>query len=450
MEYKLKTKKGLNIRLQGEAISKIIAHDQPEMFAIKPIDFNGLTPKVIAKPDTIVKIGTPLFYDKYHPEVLFVSPISGTVTEIVRGEKRKILQINIKNNYKSEVESLSPPDVGSTNRQQLVDYFCKAGLWPFIKQRPYGVVAKTTDVPKSIFVSLYDTAPLAPDFEFLFAESIDVISTALAYLSQLTQGNVYVGLPVNSKIKDAISHIERVQVITVSGPHPAGNVGTLINKFDPINKDEVVFTFGAIEIIHIGNTIMKKHFCSERTVALTGSEIKEPCYVKTWLGAQVTPILDNRLRTDNVRVISGNVLTGKNIGKNGMLGFFDNQICVIPEGNHYEFLGWIMPGFKKFSVSRTFLSFLTPKKKYRIDTNFHGGHRAYVVTGEYEKVCPLDILPQHLIKAIITNDIDKMEQLGIYEVIEEDFALCEFVCTSKIEVQKILREGLDIMREEMS
>jgi Na+-transporting NADH:ubiquinone oxidoreductase subunit A len=449
MEYKLKIRKGLNIRLKGVASKEIRDAEAPDLFAIKPSDFHGIKPKVIAKPETKVKIGTPVFFDKNNPEVLFVSPISGTISEIVRGEKRRILHINIKNDFKNDYENLDVPAY-SDSRYKIVEFFCKSGLWPFFKQRPYGVIAETKAVPKSIFISLHDTAPLAPDYDFLLEGKQELLINALKYIASLTNGKVYIGLSENSKLKTAFVGIDKINVIEISGPHPAGNVGTLINKFDPINKDEVVFTLTAQDLLHIANTINKGYFATERTIVLSGSEVKEPMYINTFLGAGVANIIDSQLTNDNCRIISGNVLTGTEIEKEGAIGFSENQICVIPEGNEYEMFGWILPGFKKFSSSRLYFSFLAPKKKYRINTNFHGGHRPFVMTGQYEKVCPLDILPQHLIKAIIVNDIDKMEQLGIYEVIEEDLALCEFVCTSKTEVQSILREGLDLMREEMS
>jgi len=449
MEYKLKIRKGLNIRLKGEASKKIKEIEAPDNFAIKPSDFHAIKPKVIARPETKLKIGSPVFFDKNNPEIVFVSPISGTVTEIVRGEKRKILQINIKNDFKNDYEKLEVPAY-TDSRERIVEFFCKSGLWQFFKQRPYGIIADTKLVPKSIFISLYDTAPLAPDYDYLLDGKQKLLTNALYYISSLTNGNVYIGLRKDSKLLKAFVGINNINTIEISGPHPAGNVGTLINKFDPINKDETVFTLNAQDLLHIANTIDKGYFSAERTIVLSGSEVKEPKYIKTFLGASVSNIIDGQISNENCRIISGNVLTGTKIEKDGALGFFENQICIIPEGNEYEMFGWLLPGLKKFSSSRLYFSFLTPNKKYTINTNFHGGHRPFVMTGQYEKVCPFDILPQHLIKAIIVKDIDKMEQLGIYEVIEEDLALCEFVCTSKTEVQSILREGLELMREEMS
>ena len=318
----------------------------------------------------------------------------------------------------------------------------------FKKIRNYFAERKASRTSAVIMTGMPET--IAPDYDYIFSEEQDKIIKAVKYISVLTKGNVFIGLRKGSIFFDAFSKIDKINTIEISGPHPAGNVGTLINKFDPINKDELVFTLNAQDLLHIANTIDKGYFSADRTIVLSGSEVKEPMYIKTFLGASVSNFIDGQISNDNCRIISGNVLTGTKIEKNGALGFFENQICIIPEGNEYEMFGWLLPGFKKFSSSRLYFSFLTPNKKYAIDTNFHGGHRPFVMTGQYEKVCPFDILPQHLIKAIIVKDIDKMEQLGIYEVIEEDLALCEFVCTSKTEVQSILREGLDLMREEMS
>ena len=450
MEYRLKSKKGVNIRLKGVAQPNVNQCEQPDLFALRPIDFPSLTPKVIAKPGMKVKIGTTVFFDKKNPSIKFVSPISGTVSDILRGEKRKILQINIQNDHKNETEVLPNIDLDTISREALIEYLCESGLWPFIQQRPYGVFANPSETPKSIFISFFDSAPLAPDLEFLMADKTEILIKAISCVAKLTDGPVYLGFKENSSLKKNFSSIDNTNIITISGPHPAGNVGTLINKYDPINKDEIIWTLNPQALLHIGDTISKGHFSAERTIALVGSEVKTPAYYQTYLGSAVSSFISNQLNSDNVRVISGNVLTGKNIGKDGVLGFVDTHVSIIPEGNHHEFFGWLLPGLKKFSVSKTFITYLFPKKKYVIDTNLHGGRRAFVVTGEYEKVCPIDILPQHLIKAIIIKDIDKMEQLGIYEVVEEDMALCEFVCTSKIEVQAILRQGLDMMREEMS
>ncbi len=447
----IKISRGLNIRLQGEAVNEIIVHNhKAASIGISPCEFPGLVSKPALQPGEKLAVGSVVFYDKYQPDVKFVSPVSGVLSEIVRGEKRKILYYLITPDDSTDFVNFNIPDINTCSRDEVVSFLCASGYWPAFVRRPFGTIPGPAENPDSIFVSFIDTAPLAPDYEFLMADKTEALQQAFLLIAKLCSTKVQVGLAKDSRLADALSKTGVVDIHYVSGPHPAGNVGTLINKIRPLNKGEVIFTIHPNDLLSIGITLKTGRYHAERVVALTGSELKQTGYVKTILGANVQGLIEKNLVQPDVRVVSGNVLTGINTGLNGYLGFKHAQITVIPEGKKYEMLGWIMPGFNKFSMSHTYFSWLFRNKKYRIDTNLKGGHRNYVITGEYEKVCPLDIYPQQLIKAIIVKDIDKMEQLGIYEVLEEDLALCEFVCTSKTEVQSILREGLDLMRSEMS
>ncbi|NLA23429.1 MAG: Na(+)-translocating NADH-quinone reductase subunit A [Bacteroidales bacterium] len=443
----VRIRKGLNIRLKGEAPLKLIDFkSKPEQIAIHPADFQGVLSKPAIQPGEKLSRGSVVFFDKNNPDLKVVSPVSGTLTDIIRGEKRKIIRYIITPDDNNDAIKFEIPSENSSV-EDVFKFMNESGHWAFIVQRPYGTIAKPGILADDIFISFHDTAPLAPNYEFLLADKTKTIKKALNLLSKLTKGKIHLIFSAKSQMVKEFQNINHIKTHLVSGPHPAGNIGTIINKLRPINKGDILFTMGAWQVYALGKTIETGEYFSDRTIALTGSEVKTTGYYNTIQGADLKAITQNNLNSENVRIISGNVLTGIRYDQD-FLGSFHNQVSVIPEGNKYEMLGWILPGFKKFSLSRTYFSWLMPKKKYRIDTNLKGGYRNYVVTGEYEKVCPLNIYPQLLIKAIIVNDIDKMEQLGIYEVIEEDLALCEFVCTSKTEVQSILREGLDILKKE--
>lgn len=449
MSKLIKVRQGLNIPLKGEAEKQVIDVLPSKLFALKPTDFHGIRPKVIVKPETAVKIGTSIFYDKFNPEVQFCSPVSGVVKEIVRGEKRKLMEIIIESDGKQEVEKHEIPEYQNVAPEDLIQTLLDTGFWPLIMQRPYGIIADRKITPDFVFVSTFDSAPLAPNFNYVLKNMKDELKLGLEILHKISGKEIHLG--INAKAENTLfENLPHTVINRFDGPHPAGNVGTQINAIRPINKGEVFWTINIQNVAMIGRLFLNKTIDFSRTIALVGSELTQTGYINVLPGQSVKEILDARLSNDNVRVISGNPLTGKQIHKSGFLSFQENQLTVIPEGDYYELFGWLLPGFKKYSASRTFFSWLTPRKKYRLDTNYHGGERAYVVTGEYEKVCPLDIYPQQLVKACMVNDIDKMEQLGIYEVIEEDMALCEYVCTSKIEVQSILRESLNMLRKEMS
>jgi len=445
----IKIKKGLDINLKGKAEKIFIQSDPSETFAVKPIDFTGIFPKLTVKVDHDVKAGSPLFFNKYKPEVIFTSPVSGKVIAINRGERRRILEVVIRADKEIRYESFTKANPLDLSREQIIENLLESGLWPFIRQRPYHIIANPEDEPKAVFISAFDTAPLAPDYDFALKNDAQPFQTGIDALSKLTSGKVHLGLNGAYPPSRVFAEARNVELHYFRGPHPAGNVGVQIHHIDPVNKGDIVWFVNPQDVVSIGRLFEKGIYDASRIVALSGSEIKSPRYFKTKIGASITNLVEGNVETGKLRYISGNVLTGLKIPKDGYIGFYDSQITVIPEGDYYEFLGWCLPGFKKYSVSRSFFSWLAPKKEYHIDTNLKGGRRAFVMTGEYENVFPMDIYPVQLLKAILVEDIDLMENLGIYEVAEEDFALCEFVCTSKTDVQSIIRQGIDLMIREL-
>lgn len=451
MSKTIKLRKGLDIKLVGEADKVKASVDRSASFAIKPPDFHGLVPKMLVKAGDKVKAGTPIFADKYREDLKFVSPVSGEIADVVRGAKRKILEVKITPDADNAYEDLGAVDTANMSGEEVKAYMLKNGLWPFIKMRPLDVIANPDDTPKAIFISGFDSAPLAPDYDFILHGENEVFQRGLYALSKLTEGKIHLTLKGNSVSDDTLTGAQGVTINKITGKHPAGNVGTQIHHIDPINKGEVVWTVNAQDVAIIGRIMSSGQYDASRVIAITGSEVKNPKYVKTTIGTSIDKIIEDNIKGDNVRYISGNVLSGDKIDANGYLGFYHSQITVIPEGDEPKFMitkGWMGPGFGKFSTNRSYLSWLMPNKKYELDTNLNGEIRAFVVTGEMEKVFPFDIYPMHLVKSIMYNDIDLMENLGIYEVAPEDFALCEFVCTSKIDIQDVVREGLDVIQKE--
>ncbi|MFP4556773.1 MAG: Na(+)-translocating NADH-quinone reductase subunit A [Bacteroidales bacterium] len=446
-----KIRKGLNIPLKGEAEKVFTRAEQAESYAVKPIDFSGLTPKLSVKEGDKVKAGSPVYFDKHNPDILFTSPVSGEIHLVKRGERRKILEITINPDTEQQYEDFGKDDPKSLTRDDVVAKMLKSGIWPVLKQRPYAIVANPADTPKSIHISAFDTAPLSPDLDFAVKDEAEAFQTGIDALSKLTSGKIHLNVNADFPPSSVFAKAKGVQLNHFTGPHPAGNVGIQIHHIDSINKGDIVWTINPQDVIILGRLFKKGIYDATKVIALAGSEVTKPRYFILKTGASIANIIQDNINNipEKLRFISGNVLTGKKIDKNGYLGFYDNMISVIPEGDYYEFFGWAAPGFGKFSMSRAFFSWLMPGKKYRLDTNYHGGERAYVVTGQYEKVLPMDIYPVHLVKAILADDIDKMENLGIYEVAEEDFALCEYVCTSKTEVQAIIRNGIELMIKEL-
>lgn len=447
----IKIKKGLDIKLVGEA-DKVIA-DLPlaETVAIKPPNFIGVVPKLLVKQGDEVQAGTPLFFDKNKEAIQFCSPVSGEVIDIIRGEKRKILEIKILADKEIKYVPFIESDPNNLSRQQIIDALLLSGAWPLIRQRPYGVIPNPGIAPKSIFISAFDSNPLAPDYDFIMQGQGESFQTGLDALIKLTDGKVHLNIHANKTTSPVFTAAKGVEINKISGPHPAGNVGLQIHHIDPVNKGETVWCLNPQDVAIIGRLFLSGKFDASKTIVLTGSQIKKPGYYKTITGCSVSNIMvDGQLKDGDTRIISGNVLNGQQISADGYLNFYDNQITVIPEGNEAEFMGWLAPGLGKYSLSRTFFSWLSPNKKHNLTTNLHGEERPFVITGEYEKVFPMDIYPVHLLKSVLIEDIEMMENLGIYEVVEEDFALCEFICTSKIESQNIIRRGLDIVRKEFS
>lgn len=448
MSKDIRIKKGLNVNLVGSAEQNTSKSVLSNIYAINLLDFYGITPKLLVKQGAEIKAGEPLFFNKDNPDMLFVSPVSGELVEIIRGARRKILTIKILAD-KTQVYHENKTLEANANSEEIKSLLLKSGCWPFIKQRPYDVVANPATTPKAIFISAYITAPLAADIEYTLKGKEGELQAALTALDKLTPGKVHVSV---AKGSDSIfSNLKNIELHKVSGPHPAGLVGTQINKIDPINKGEVVWTVSPQDLVIIGELLLTGKFNADRTIALAGSSVKSPKYFTTKIGAEIATFLYSSGVVDKrFRVINGDVLTGKKTGPDGYLGFYNNTVSVIPEGDDYDFFGWNKPVFDKISATRALtFSWLQPNKKYDLDTNTNGEHRAFVVTGMYEKVFPLDIYPLQLLKACMVKDLDEMEQLGLYEVIPEDFSLTEFICISKQPHQQIIREGLDLLQKEI-
>ena len=454
MSKNIKLKKGFTINLAGKAEQKIAAVGQPETFAIKPTDFVGMgRPKLEVKQGDTVKAGSPLFFDKQFENVKYCSPVSGEVAEVVRGAKRKLLEVRIladKTNQYEEFKKYSSSDIKGLDTDTIKGQVCKSGAWTNIIQRPFGVVANPTDQPKAIFISTFDTNPLSPDNHLIFNGQERYFQAGVDVLRKLTKGKVHVNIKGEGAVSPVFSHVQNAQINKISGQHPAGNVGVQIHHLDPINKDEIAWTVNAFGVIQIGKLFLDGIYDTSKIIALTGSEVEKPQYYSTFTGARVDKFLKGNIKSENTRVVSGNVLTGQKIEADGYLGFYDQMITVLPEGDRPKFVlteGWMsMTTQLSFHRALGLFSFLAPKKEQVLDTNLNGEDRAFVMTGAFEKVVPMDILPTHLIKAVLAEDFEDMEGLGIYEVIEEDLALCEFIDVSKHEVQNILREGLDLVR----
>lgn len=440
----------MDIPLQGEA-EKVVRQAEPSRYyGVKPIDFHYMRTKLLAKEGDRVKAGSPLFFNKLQPDVKFPSPVSGKVTTVNRGERRKILEVVVEADSKIEYEDFGRGEPNDMSREEVTNKLLESGLWAFIRQRPYSISANPKDVPKAIFISGFDTAPLAPDNDVLVKGERENFQRGIDALSRLTDGTIHLNLNADYPPSDVFTGAKGVQHNYFKGPHPAGNVGVQINRIEPINQGDVVWYVYPQDVITIGRLFEKGMYDASKIIALTGSEVEKPLYYRLLRGASIDNLVQDNVKKGDLRYISGNVLTGKQISSEGYVGFFDDQVTVIPEGRYHEFFGWAMPGFNKYSTSRSFFAWLQPNRKFRIDTNLKGGERAFVISGEYEEVCPLDIFPEQLVKAIMIGDIELMEKLGIYEVDEEDFALCEFVCTSKTPVQSIVRKGINMMIEEMT
>ncbi len=449
MSKDIQIKKGLNINLVGAAELETAKAVLSNVYTLNLADFHGVTPKMLLKQGAEVKAGEPLFYNKSNEDMLFVSPVSGELVEIERGARRRILSVKILADKDQSFAATQAINLDDASKQDVKSILLKGGCWPFIKQRPYDIIADSDTTPKAIFISGYVTAPLAADLNYILKGKEAELQAAITALTKLTPGKVHVSI---GKSDDSpLTSLKGIELHKVSGPHPAGLVGTQINKLDPINKGELVWTVSPQDLVIMGEFLLTGKFNAERTVALVGSSVKAPKYYTTKIGAEIATFLyASGVTEENIRVINGDVLTGAKSKPDGNLGFYNNTVSVIPEGDDYEFFGWNKPIFNKISNTRALtFSWMQPKKKFDLTTNTNGEHRAFVVTGHYEQVFPMDIYPMQLLKACMVKDLDEMEHLGLYEVAPEDFSLTEFICISKQPHQQIIREGLDLLKQEI-
>lgn len=448
MSNVIKIRRGANIKLKGTA-DKVSATATSDTYVVKPTNFHGIIPKLVIKQGDDVKVGSTLFFSKENPDLKFVSPVSGEVVEVLRGDKRKLLEIRILADKEQRFESFQVAEPSKLKREDIIKVLMESGNWPFIIQRPYDVIADSTKTPKAIFISAFDTNPLAADPDYILHGRDKDFQAGIEVLRKLTSGKVHLNVNADTTRSEVFLKAQNVQQNKFSGPHPSGNIGVQIHHVDPINKGEVIWYCRPQDVAAIGSFFNSGKFDASRIVALTGSEVTKPKYYKTTIGASIKNIVAGNISAgDGHRYISGNPLTGDQISAEGYLGYYDAQITVLPEGKEPQFMGWLTPNFDKLSFSRTFFSWLTPSKEFSLTTAMNGEERAFVVSGEYEKVFPFDIYPVQLLKAILAEDVELMENLGIYEVSPEDFALCEFTCTSKIDIQPIVRKGLDLIKQE--
>ena len=444
MSKNIKLCKGLDIKLVGKAEARLENAPMAKSYAVSPLDYENITPKLLVKVGDKVEAGSALFFDKNNPRILFTSPVSGVVSAINRGEKRKLLNIAIEPDATQVYKQLTVVDVANAERSAIVEMLLESGLWTRIVERPYGIIANPDATPKAIFVSAFDSAPLAPDYNFILKEEKAAIEAGMAVLARLTEGKVH--LSARKGDEGFMAEVKGVEYHTFSGKHPVGNVGVQIHHIDRIAKGDIVWTVNIQDVAMIGRMVTTGKLDMSKTIAVAGSEVEKPCYKRVIAGAAVESIVGKV--KDGVRIISGDVLTGVATAKDGYLAANANMVTLIPEGDKYEFMGWAMPRFHRFSVSGAYFSWLFPKKSYNLDTNTNGEERPFVVTGLYEKYLPMDVYVSYLLKACLTKDLDKMENLGLYEVLPEDLALCEFVDPSKINMQQVLRDGINLMIKE--
>ncbi len=455
MASRIKIKKGLDIPLMGEPQDVFLGEVKSDVLKICPEDFIGVTPKLSVRVGDEVKAGTALMYDRNHPSVKVPSPISGVVTAIDRGAKRRILNITVERKGENEFVDHGIKNALTMKPEEVKEYILDAGLWFFIKQRPYDIVANPDKDPRDIFVTGFSSAPLAPSYDFILKDQDKDVQAGLDALSTLTKGKVYLSVSPQTTIK-SLRDAKNVVITEFDGPHPAGNVGVQINHLEPVNSGETVWTLNVLDVAIIGRLFNTGKIDLTRTVALTGSEVEKRGYYKMLVGTSLTDIFKSipKKEETNFRYICGDPLTGRKVEEDGVLRAYTSQITVIPEGdNTHEFIGWASLSPNRYSAGCTYLSSLLHKlgvkDKFRIDARIKGGPRAMIMSNEYDQVFPMDIYPEFLLKSIIAFDIDKMIHLGIFEVAPEDFALCEFVDTSKIEIQRIVRTGLDMLRKEV-
>jgi Na+-transporting NADH:ubiquinone oxidoreductase subunit A len=450
MSYDIKIKNGLTINLKGAAQNIIKKAATPKTISINPSNFHLIIPKMVVKIGQKISQGDVVFYSKKNERIKFCSPVNGVVKEIIRGAKRKIIEIIIESIGDNERSSKKAIDYKNLSSEQVKNLLLDSGCWPFIKQRPYDIIANPSDSPKSIFISTFNSAPISADFQIILDDQKEEFKHGVKILSKLFSGDLNIGIEKNNK--SFLNDIENVKINTFNGPHPAGNVGVQIHHIDPINSGEKVWTLGAEDVANIGRYFMTGSYNPVRTLAVSGPPVKYPKYYKTVAGSELCEIIKDAgiNQNDHLRFINGDVLTGYKVESDNYLGFYNNTLSVLREGNHYRMFGWVpFVNNKVPSIYKTSFSWLFPNKKYDLDTNLNGEERALVVTGEMEKVFPMDILPMQLLKECMAGNIEKMESLGIYEVAPEDFSLIDYSSSSKIEAQYIIRKGLDLMISEV-
>ncbi len=447
MANTIKISKGLKIKIDGIATAKTSKVKHANVIEINPDHYHGVVPKMLVKGGETLQAGSAVFYDKNNEAMKFVSPVSGKVREVVRGERRKVMSIVI--DADATIDYLKFDTGAAKNADDLKALLLESGLWSLIKQRPFDIIANPGKAPKAIFISTFDSAPLAPDYEYVMKERMDDFRAGLQVLKQVSGAKIHLGLKSADSIFTAVKEVDST---IFTGNHPAGNVGVHINHIDPVNKGENVWTLQVQDVAIIGRFMKTGTVDMTKLVALTGPEVENSQYFETIAGNSIAEIVKGNLKKSDIplRYISGNVLSGTKISENGYLTPYDSQISVIDEGSQtHELFGWAMPRFNKFSASSMFFTKFLPNKKFKWDARMLGGPRSIIMSGEYESVFPMDILPEHLIKSMMARNIDRMEQLGAYEVAPEDFALCEFVDTSKLPLQAIVRAALDDMRKEV-
>ena len=449
MSKGIRISKGLSIKIKGSAEKKIENLPLASTYAFNLNDFHLTVPKLILREGDSVKRGTPIFYAKSNEKIKFVSPVSGTIKEIVRGERRKVYNIIIDSDGKDNFVRHKPPVLENSSPQELIDFLLETGLWPYINQRPFDIIADPNLSPKAIHVSCFDSSPLAVDYEFIMNDRLSDIKAGLDCLNQIVSGKLHLGLRSSQKLFQ--KEFSNYKTNLFDGPHPSGNVGVQIHHVNPINSGEVVWTLKLEDIAVIGNLILTGEYLPNRTIAVSGPPVKNPKYFYLRTGASLESLLNN-VEIDNkidVRLINGDVLSGHKVDSNGYLGHYNNKLCVLKEGNQYRLFGWI-PFINNTvpSIYKTSFSWLFNNKEKDYDTNLNGEERAFVATGEMESVFPMDIYPMQLIKECMIGDIEKMEKLGIYEVSPEDFGLIDYSSSSKIEAQTIIRQGLDYIYKE--
>jgi Na+-transporting NADH:ubiquinone oxidoreductase subunit A len=451
MSNAISIKKGLDIKLKGSAEKITGPEIRSTVYAVKPTDFLGLVPKLSIRKGDEVLAGTSLFYDKNNPEVFIPSPVSGEVIEIKRGAKRKILEVKVLADKEIQYVEFGNTNPSSMSREEVIDKLLKSGLWSLIRQRPFSVIPDYTSTPKAIHISAFNTSPLAPDMDYIIRGQEKLFQKGIDVITKLSD-NVNLNISGKTGYSKDFESIKGVTINRFMGPHPAANVGVQVNKLDPINKGETIWYLYPQDVIIIARLFENGKVDLKKKVALTGSEVKAPKYYDLLVGSAIEPVVEGNILSDNVRFISGNPLTGLKVDLDGFLGYYDDQITVLPEGDFLDFFlkdGWFGLGLNKFSMSKAYFNWLMPNKEYKLNTKLNGEPRSFVVTGEMEKVFPFDIYPMQLIKAIMIDDIDAMEELGIYEVDAEDFALCEFINTSKVNIQDIVRNGMENLRKEL-